>query len=100
MLTVNLLVLKIPNFIRSVSPMQKICFMKHYQQKIMVKYVWTEKGISIHFLFHLMKLHLQLPQLLKQVNKCMICHKKYLRVLPQSYGCNLVFQTKKFVMSE
>ena len=71
--------------------------MKQYHQKIMVKYVLTEKYIRMHFLFRLLELHLPLQRLLTLVNKYLLRCYRYRRNFPQGYGHHLVFHTEIFV---
>ena len=73
-------------------------FLKQYHQKTMVKYVWIETLIIIHFLFHFLQLHLPLPQQITHVNKHIIHIQSYRIVMPHSYSHHLMFHTGKFVM--
>ena len=74
--------------------------LKQHQQKIMVKYVWTENDIRIRVLFHLLKPHMQLTQIPKQVNRYLLHHQSCVRILPQSYGHHLVFYARKCMVLE
>ena len=51
--------------------------MKRYHQKSMVKYVWTEKDIRIHFFFRLLKINLPLAQLITKVDKYLLRLQSY-----------------------
>ena len=67
LITVTLSAGKMLVFIFILFPIQNGYSLKQYYQKSMIKYLWAESFIRIHFLFRLLKLHLQLPQILTQV---------------------------------
>ena len=93
-LTVHLLIWKMIVVIHRVYPIQNDYFMKQYHKKIWLS-MFEKKVFRIHFLFHLLKFHLKLPQLLTKVDKYLPHHQISRRVLPKNSGHNLVFLTKK-----